>query len=121
MSIEEMAVAFVAATRKRAQARSHLSALRRKWQDEGGEYFNEEECRGELGYDEMMAALKAREDANAEYRRAKSRLFRACNSGAPASASAPRCATCHGTGEHALHGKCEACGGTGAARAGQQT
>lgn len=83
MTIEALAREFVAATKKRAQARSHLSALRRKWQDEGGEYFNEEECRGELGYDEMMAALKAREECNAEYRRAKSRLFRACPDGAP--------------------------------------
>jgi hypothetical protein len=81
MSIEAMAIEFVAATKKRAQARSHLSALRRKWQDDGGEYFDKVESRGEEGYDEMMAALKAREDCNAEYRRAKSRLFRACASG----------------------------------------
>jgi hypothetical protein len=81
MSIEAMALEFVAATKKRAQARSHLSALRRKWLNEGGEFFDEDECRGEEGYDEMMAAIKAREDANADYRRAKSRLFRACASG----------------------------------------
>lgn len=80
MSIEAAALAFVAATKKRAQARSHLSALRRKWQDEGGAYFDKDECRGEEGYDEMMAALKAREDCNTEYRRAKSRLFRAAAS-----------------------------------------
>ncbi len=82
MTIEAMAREFLAATKKRAQARSHLSALRRNWINEGGGFFDEEECRGEVGYDEIMAAIKAREDANAEYRRAKSRLFRACAPGA---------------------------------------
>ena len=83
MGIEAAAVEYVAATKKRAQARSHLSALRREWQDDGGRYFDKYESEGEVGYDEMMAALKAREDANAEYRRAKSRLFRACASAMP--------------------------------------
>jgi hypothetical protein len=81
MSIEERAVAFVAATKKRAQARTHLSALRRKYLAETGEFFDITESRGEEGYDEMMAAMKAREESNAEYRRAKSRLFRACTAG----------------------------------------
>jgi hypothetical protein len=81
MSIEAMAVEFVAATKKRAQARSHLSALRKKYLEETGEFFDKDEGRGEEGYDEMMAALKAREDANADYRRAKSRLFRVCAAG----------------------------------------
>lgn len=83
MSAEQLAIAFVAATKKRAQARSHLSALRRKYLEETGEFFDKDEGRGEEGYDEMMAALKAREDANVEYRRAKGRLFRACTA-APA-------------------------------------
>lgn len=78
MSIEALAIEFMAATKKRAQARRHLSALRREWHDYNGEYFDKYESPGEEGYDEMMAALKAREDANAELRRAKSRLFRAC-------------------------------------------
>lgn len=81
MSIEETAVAFVAATKKRAQARSHLSTLRRNWLVDNDTFFDKDESRGDAGYDEMLAALKAREDSNAEYRRAKSRLFRACNGG----------------------------------------
>jgi len=76
-----MAREFVAATKKRAQARTQLSTLRRKYLEETGEFFDKDEGRGEEGYDEMMAAIKAREDANADYRRAKSRLFRACAAG----------------------------------------
>lgn len=86
MSIESTAVAFVAATKKRAQARSHLSALRVKWMGESGAFFDKSESEGEEGYEEMMAALHDREQANVEYRRAKSRLFRACAAGVPVDA-----------------------------------
>jgi uncharacterized protein YodC (DUF2158 family) len=78
MSIAEAAVAFAAATKKRAQARSHLSALRKKWLVDYDTFFDKSESSGDEGYEAMLAALKARETANAEYRRAKSRLFRAC-------------------------------------------
>lgn len=81
MTIEAMAVEFVAATKKRANARSNLTALRRKYLEETGQFFDKDEGQGDEGYDEMMAALKAREDANADYRRAKGRLFRACTAG----------------------------------------
>lgn len=81
MTREALAVAFMFATKTRAQARTHLSALRKKYLEETGEFFDEDEGKGEEGYEEMMAALKAREEANAEYRRAKSRLFRACAAG----------------------------------------
>lgn len=81
MSIEATAIEFVAATKKRAQARSHLSALRKKWLDDYDTFFDKDESRGDEGYDAMIAALKAREDSNADYRRAKSRLFRACAHG----------------------------------------
>lgn len=81
MSIEQFAVAFVAATKKRAQARSHLSALRKKWLDDNDSFFDKHESDGMEGYDDMMTALHDREQANTEYRRAKSRLFRACTSG----------------------------------------
>lgn len=78
MSIETAAMEFVAATKKRAQARSHLSTLRKKWQDDNDAYFDKYESDGMDGYHDMMEALHDRKAVNAEYRRAKSRLFRAC-------------------------------------------
>lgn len=83
MNIEATAIAFVAATKKRAQARSHLSALRKKWQDDNNAFFDKYESDGMEGYHDMVGALHDRETANAEYRRAKSRLFRVCASSTP--------------------------------------
>lgn len=81
MSIEQAAIAFVAATKKRAQARSHLSALRKKWLAENDAFWDKYESDGMEGHNDMLEALHDREQANAEYRRAKSRLFRACPPG----------------------------------------
>lgn len=78
MSIEALAREFVAATKKRAQARAHLSKLRKKWHEDNGSYFDQHGDDGEEGHTEMMEALHDREVANADLRRAKSRLFRAC-------------------------------------------
>jgi hypothetical protein len=76
MSIEATAVAFVAATKKRAQARSHLSALRKKWLADNDAFWDKYESDGMEGHNDMLEALHDREVANAEYRRAKSKLFR---------------------------------------------
>lgn len=83
MSIETLAREFVAATKKRAQARAHLSKLRKKWHEETGSYFDRHGSEGEDGHTEMMEALHDRETCNAELRRAKSRLFRAVGVGVP--------------------------------------
>jgi hypothetical protein len=81
MSIEATAREFVAATKKRAQARSHLSALRKKWLADNDAFWDKYESDGMEGHNDMLEALHDREQANAEYRRAKSRLFRACTTG----------------------------------------
>jgi hypothetical protein len=78
MTIEQIAKAFVVATKKRSQARRHLSELRRKWLQDYDMFFDKEESRGEDGYPAMVAALDSRKQCNAEYRSVKSRLFRAC-------------------------------------------
>lgn len=78
MNIEQMAIAFVAVTQKRAKARSHLTALRKKWLQDYDMFFDKAESRGEEDYPAMVAALEAREQCNAEYRKIKSRLFRMC-------------------------------------------
>lgn len=87
MSIEQMAIEFVVVTQKRAKARSHLSALRKKWLQDYDAFFDESEDRGEEGYPAMMEAIKARESCNAEYRKIKSRLFRACKQSAGTAAT----------------------------------
>lgn len=65
-----------AARKRRAEARTALRKLRIKWQDETGEWYDRDECRGTDGADEMEAAVEARKLANAAYRAAYSKLRR---------------------------------------------
>ena len=69
-----MALEAEAARKARAEARTALRKLRLKWQDETGEWYDKDECRGVDGADEMEAAIAAREQANKAYRAAYSRL-----------------------------------------------
>lgn len=63
-----------AARKTRAEARTALRKQRHKWQDEAGEWYEKDECRGVDGADEMEAAIAAREQAQKAYRTAYSRL-----------------------------------------------
>ena len=63
-----------AARKTRAEARTALRKQRHKWQDETGEWYDKDECRGVDGADEMEAAIAAREQAQKAYRTAYSRL-----------------------------------------------
>lgn len=63
-----------AARKTRAEARTALRKQRHKWQDETGEWYDKDECRGMDGADEMEAAIAAREQAQKAYRAAYSRL-----------------------------------------------
>lgn len=63
-----------AARKTRAEARTALRKRRQKWQDETGEWYDKDECRGVDGAAEMEAAIAAREQAQKAYRTAYSRL-----------------------------------------------
>ena len=63
-----------AARKTRAEARTALRKQRHKWQDETGEWYDKDECRGVEGADEMEAAIAAREQAQKAYRTAYARL-----------------------------------------------
>lgn len=72
--VGEAAIHFEQARKTRAAARTNLSVLRRTWMQETGELYVSDQCHGVDGADEMEAALKARVDAQRDYRLAGSRL-----------------------------------------------
>jgi len=88
-AVGEHAMLLHKAAAERNAARLVLRKLRIEWQDETGEWYDSHECRGEVGADEMEAAILARAQANKALRSARSRFNRSVKSAAAALAVQP--------------------------------